>query len=229
MTASDSNPGALSVLSELDEAEASRVQADAAVQALAQEAARGRTLFDAVHDAARAQSLRSRELRDSARQLRDPLERARLTALNAGLEGARKGDPVGKALVVMAEELRVLLARALDELAEHSAALVEVDREREHWLEQLGAARELSGVLFEKARELQVIEAGSARAVERLGAGVRRAFGADPERARLLLRAAEQARALDESLSRLEAGPHEPELAAVLQPLAQKLGREGPG
>lgn len=219
----------LAVLSDLDETEASRQKADQAVQALAQESARGRTLFDAVHDAARAQSLRSRELKESARQLRDPLERARLTALNAGLEGARKGDPVGKALVVMAEELRVLLARALDALAEHSAALSDVEREREQWVEQLGAARDLSAALFEKSRELQVIEAGAARALERLGGGVRRALGADPERARLLLRAAEHARALDDSLSRLTAGPHEPELSAVLAPLAKKLGREGGG
>lgn len=227
MTAPD--PGVLAVLSDLDETEASRQKADQALQALAQESARGRTLFDAVHDAARAQSLRSRELKETARQLRDPLERARLTALNAGLEGARKGDPVGKALVVMADELRVLLARALDALAEHSAALSDVDREREQWVEQLGAARDLSDALFEKSRELQVIEAGAARALERLGGGVRRALGADPERARLLLRAAEHARALDDSLSRLTAGPHEPELSAVLAPLAKKLGREGGG
>jgi hypothetical protein len=225
----DPSPNALALLAVLDEAEASRQKADKAVQALAQESARGRTLFDAVHDAARAHSLRSRELKESARQLRDPLERARLTALNAGLEGARKGDPVGKALVVMAEELRVLLARALDALAEHSAALTDVDREREQWVEQLGAARELSGTLFEKSRELQVIDAGSARALERLGESLRSVVGVDPERARLLLRAAEQARALDDSLSRLQAGSHEPELAAVLEPLAKKLGREGDG
>lgn len=226
---SGADAGVLALLSDLDETEQSRQKADKAVQALAQESARGRTLFDAVHDAARGQALRSRELKESARQLRDPLERARLTALNAGLEGARKGDPVGKALVVMAEELRVLLARALDALAEHSAALSDVDREREQWLEQLGAARDLTGALFEKSRELQVIEAGAARALERLAEGVRRTVGTDPERARLLLRAAEQARALDESLSSLKAGPDEPELAAVLEPLAKKLGREGGG
>lgn len=229
MSGVEPNAGVLALLSDLDETEASRQKADKAVQALAQEAARGRTLFDAVHDAARGQSLRSRELKESARQLRDPLERARLTALNAGLEGARKGDPVGKALVVMAEELRVLLARALDALGEHSAALSDVDREREQWVEQLGAARELSAALFERTRELQVIEAGSVSAFERLGASVRRALGADPERARLLLSAAQQARALDESLSRLQAGPDEPELSAVLEPLAKKLGREGGG
>lgn len=229
MSEADPSAGVLALLSDLDETETSRQKVDKAVQALAQESARGRTLFDAVHDAARAQSLRSRELKESARQLRDPLERARLTALNAGLEGARKGDPVGKALVAMAEELRVLLARALDALAEHSAALSEVDREREQWVEQLGAARELSNALLEKSRELQVIEAGSARALERLGGSLRRVVGADPERARLLLRAADQARALDEALSQLQAGPREPELAAVLEPLAKKLGREGGG
>jgi len=226
---SEPEPTVLALLSDLAETEANRQKADKAVQALAEEAARGRSLFDAVHDAARGQSLRSRELKESARLLRDPLERARLTALNAGLEGARKGDPVGKALVTMAEELRVLLARALDALSEHSAALSDVDREREHWVEQLALARESSGALFEKARELQVVEAGAANAVERLGAGVRRALGADPDRARLLLRTAELARALDDSLSQLRAGSHEPELSAVLEPLAKKLGRQGGG
>jgi hypothetical protein len=136
---------------------------------------------------------------------------------------------VGKALVTMAEELRVLLARALDALDEHASTLGEVDRERELWVEQLSAARELSNVMFERTRELQVMETNSARALERLGTGVRSLLGADPERARLLLRVAEQARALEESLGTLAQGGDDPELRALLEPLGRRLPREGGG
>jgi hypothetical protein len=226
---SDAEPKALELLTDLEASENGRQSEEKAIQALAQEAARGRSLFDAVHDAARGQSLKSRELKTSARQLRDPLERARLAALNAGLEGARKGDPVGKALVAMAEELRVLLARALDALDEHANALGDLDREREQWVEQLSAARELSNSLFERARELQAIEAGSARALERLGKAVRSMLGTDPERARLLLRAAEQARALEASLNELGPEKSDQELRPLLEPLAARLSREGGG
>jgi hypothetical protein len=226
---SDGEPKALDLLTDLQASESGRQSEEKAIQALAQEAARGRSLFDAVHDAARGQSLKSRELKTSARQLRDPLERARLAALNAGLEGARKGDPVGKALVAMAEEQRVLLARALDALDEHANALGDLDREREQWVEQLSAARELANSLFERARELQAIEAGSARAFERLGAAIRTLLGTDPERARLLLRAAEQARALEASLGQLGATNLDPELRPLLEPLAARFARGGGG
>ena len=227
MSATD--PRALALLSDLAESEEGRQRQAKAIQGLAQDAARGRSLFDSVHDAARGQAARSRELKTSARLLRDPLERARLTALNAGLEGARKGDPVGKALVAMAEELRVLLTRGLDALDEHAAAIGDVDREREQWLEQLSAARDLSALLFERTQELQALDAGAASSVERLGNGVRQLLGVDPERSRLLVLAAGQARALEGSLRALSAGGAEPELEAVLEPLTRHLAREDRG
>lgn len=222
-------PRALELMTELELLESSREREGKALQALVQEAARGRSTFDAVHEAARAQAKDSREAQGRAQTLREPLERARLTALNAGLEGARKGDPVGKVLVAMAEELRVLLARSLDALDEHSSALAAAERERERWVGELAVARELSSSVFERARELQALGAGSVSVLERLGAGLRRELGADPERARVLVRAAEQARALEASLEALGAGALDPELEPLLEPLKERLSQRGGG
>jgi hypothetical protein len=226
---SEAEPRLLELLSQLELLENGREREGKALQALAQEATRGRSVLDSVHDAARAQAARQRELTASIQKLREPLERARLTALNAGLEGARKGDPVGKALVTMAEELRVLLARALDALDEHSSAVALSDSERERWVQELSLARELSSSLFERARELQALEAGFVPALERLGNALRRALGADPERAKMLARAAEQARALQASLHALGPDALDPELRPLLEPLAQRLTRESGG
>jgi methyl-accepting chemotaxis protein len=73
-----------------------------------------------------------------------------LAALNAGLEGARLGDPVGKALVNVADELRNLLARAADALGDHTQANAELEREREHRLEELGKMRDALREVHEK-------------------------------------------------------------------------------
>src|SRR6188768_4562036 len=73
---------------------------------------RQRTELDAVQDSAQKLAARGRDIRNSLQVLRESLDRAKLSALNAGLEGARLGEPVGKALVVMSDEQRNLLARA---------------------------------------------------------------------------------------------------------------------
>jgi len=98
---------------------------------------RQRRELEFAHESGQKLSTRSRDVRNSLHVLRESVDRAKLSALNAGLEGARLGEPVGKALVVMSDEQRNLLARALDAMDEHSALLGEVDRDRDRCLAAL--------------------------------------------------------------------------------------------
>ena len=92
---------------------------------------RQRGELEAVQESAQKLGIRGRDIRNSLQVLRESVDRAKLSALNAGLEGARLGEPLGKALVVMSDEQRNLLARAIDALEEHSALLAEVERDRD--------------------------------------------------------------------------------------------------
>jgi len=217
----------LVVLRDLEAAEATQLRAERACQAGVGNAARARAVLDAVHDSARGLLGRNREVRASATSVRDSLERARLATLNAGLEGARLGEPLGKAVVVMADDMRALLSRAQDALDEHLGLLGEVERERERWLEELAQSRELCGAAVQALDDLYRLEASVAEAIGRLGQSLRRHVGAEPERARLVSDAAEQTRALVESLARLTAlgAGDDAELRALLEPLSALLSR----
>jgi methyl-accepting chemotaxis protein len=92
---------------------------------------RQQAVLEAVQETDQQLASRGRDLRRSLHLLGESLDRAKSTALNAGLEGARLGEPVGKALIVMADDVRNLLARAVDALEAHSALLSEVERDRE--------------------------------------------------------------------------------------------------
>jgi hypothetical protein len=218
---------AAEVLHELELCETARSQTDRVSQAATADTHRAQAVLDAVHDGARALVNRNRELRTSASAVRDSLERARLATLNAGLEGARIGEPLGKAVLTMADETRALLARALESLEDHLSLLSELERERDRWFAELLQSRELCGSAAQRLRELGGLEAASSQALGRLGASLRRHLGSEPERAKLLSQASEQARALRESLARLrELGASDPEsLQALLEPIASLMSR----
>ncbi|MGC4090694.1 MAG: hypothetical protein QM756_23040 [Polyangiaceae bacterium] len=204
-----------------------RKQADRMSQGATADASRAQAVIDAVHDGARVLVHRNRELRSSAGAVRDSLERARLAALNAGLEGARLGEPVGKALLTMADDVRVLLARGSEALEDHIALFTELERERERWLDELSQTRELVAAAAQRLRELGGVEAASSQAQIRLNESLRRHLGSAPERARLLSDASSQLRALSESLGKLKAlGPEgESSAATLLEPLSALIER----
>ena len=159
--------------------------------------------LEAVQEAGQKLSARGRDLRNSLQLLRESLDRAKLTALNAGLEGARLGEPVGKALVVMGDEVRNLLARAVDALEEHAALLAEVDRDRDRCLTDLmdvsDGMRAVSGELARAEEQSQLATALLGELRTDLG----EVFGTDPEAARLLASSAGQVRNLANSLQEL--------------------------
>lgn len=218
----------LELLRLLEQGEDARARADRASQAATSDASRAQAVLDAVYDSARLLVPRNRELRSSAAAVRDALERARLSALNAGLEGARLGEPVGRAVLTMADDVRALLTRAVETLEEHVGLLGELEREREHWLEDLSQSRELSASAVQRLRELGGIEGVSSQALRRLQTSLLQRLGAEPERVRLLSEAAEQARALGDAVTRLRSlgAPDDPALSALLAPISALL-REG--
>jgi methyl-accepting chemotaxis protein len=218
---------AAEILRLLETGEEARSQVDRMSQGATADASRAQAVIDAVHDGARVLVHRNRELRSSATAVRDSLERARLAALNAGLEGARLGEPVGKAVLVMADDVRILLSRAIEALDDHVALFGELERERERWLDELSQTREFVAAAAQRLRELGGIEAASSQALSRLSTSLKQHLGSAPERARLLADANFQLRALNESIEKLRAlGPEgEVSAAALLEPLSALLPR----
>ncbi|MEO8901414.1 MAG: methyl-accepting chemotaxis protein [Polyangiaceae bacterium] len=156
--------------------------------------------LEAVQEAGQRVGERGRDLKNSLHLLRDSVDRAKLSALNAGLEGARLGDPVGKALVVMGDEVRNLLARAVDALDEHTALLVELDRDRDRAHMDLARSndntRQTSSALGRCKEQSELTTALLAELRTDLG----ELFGTDVEAARALTETAGQVQTIANSL-----------------------------
>jgi hypothetical protein len=156
-----------------------------------------------VSDPAHGLPSRGRDVRASLQVLHQALERAKLSALNAGLEGARIGDPLGRAVVELAGDLRELVSRGIESLEAHATVLAEIERERERWLEGLTRVREsilaLSGEIGESVRRRKQAEV----ALGALERGLSPVLGTDPETARALLMVSEQSSRLAATLTEL--------------------------
>lgn len=165
---------------------------------------RQRLQLEAAQESARSLSARSRDIRNSLHVLRESVDRAKLSALNAGLEGARLGEPVGKALVIMSDEQRNLLARALDALEEHGTLLAEVERERDRCLAELSqldeGARQTNAAFARAEQQSQL----TCAFLDQLGADFGELFGRDPEAARAMSEVAAHLQKATASLLALE-------------------------
>jgi methyl-accepting chemotaxis protein len=190
-------------------------------------AAQQRGALDAASDHARLLVARGRDLRATAQQVRESLERAKLVALNAGLEGSRLGEPVGKAMVAIADEMRSLVGRGLEALEEHLTLLSQVDRERDKLQEQVEHAGQRAGSLAEELLRSQAALREASAALAKLGEGLQRSTGADPQMARAVSSAAEHARGLLAALSTLsghsQRGLMWRALAPTIKPLLRLL------
>jgi hypothetical protein len=191
-------------------------------------AARGQSQLDAVSDAARGLPGRGREVRASLQLVYEALERAKLSALNAGLEAGRLSEPAGKVVLQLASDLRTLIAGALEALEAHATLLGESERERERWFDGVVGARETLttvvtdlGVLTQHRQDLVNALAG----VERALAPV---LGTDLQTARLLSEVAEQSKALAATVAALVQKPGTPGDERVRQALAPLLEALGP-
>jgi len=165
--------------------------------------ARQRVELETVQESVRNLVSRGRDLRNTLQVLRESVDRAKLSALNAGLEGARLGESVGKALVVMSDEQRNLLARALDALEEHGTLLAELERERERCvagLSQLGDGARQTGAAFSRAEQQSQLTCAF---LDQVRSDFSEIFGDDPEAARALGEAAAHVRTAASSLREL--------------------------
>jgi methyl-accepting chemotaxis protein len=209
------------LLAALDAAKTAAMRASSEQRAAASGLSRQRGELEAVQESAQKLAARGRDIRNSLQVLRESVDRARLSALNAGLEGARLGEPLGKALVVMSDEQRNLLARALDALSEHAALLAEVERDRDRCLAELSqlseGARNTDSALARAEGQSQLTTA----LLHELRTDLGQLVGGDPEAARAMAEAAAQVRTAAESLAALNArGPLGVEaLRELLSPL----------
>jgi len=200
MTDSNEKPSPISaieaarLLAALEAAKTAASHASSEQRAASAGFGRFRGELAAVQESVRKLGTRSRDLKNSLHVLRESVDRAKLSALNAGLEGARLGEPVGKALVVMSDEQRNLLARALDALEEHSALLAEVERDRERCFGEISQMREgvsqSDGVLTRAESQSKLTVA----LLHELRTDFGQLFGSDPEAARAMAEAAQQVR-----------------------------------
>lgn len=177
--------------------------------------------LEAVQEAGQRLSARGRDIRNSLQQLRESVDRAKLTALNAGLEGARLGDSVGKALVVMGDEVRNLLARALDAIEEHAVLLAEVDRDRDRCLADLAqltdGTRQTAAALARAEQQSQLNNA----LLGELKVDLSELWGTDPETARVLGEATAQLKTTADALRQL--GRRSPLRASAVRELLRPL------
>jgi len=227
MTDSESKPSSVSpaqaarLFAALDATKSAAAQANHEQRAAGSGFARQRLELEAVQESARNVVSRGRDLRNTLQVLRESVDRAKLSALNAGLEGARLGESVGKALVVMSDEQRNLLARALDALDEHGALLSELERERERCvagLSQLSDGTRQVGTAVSRAEQQSQLTCAF---LDQLRADFSEMFGTDPALAQALGDAAAQVRSA--ALSLRELGQRAPLGADALRELLSPL------
>lgn len=188
-------------------AEAIKAAADAeqaSGQAQAQ-AARQAAEIEGLLEGGERLALRGRDLRASVQELRDTLERGRLSTLNAALEGARLGEVAGKALMSMTEEVRSALGRSADVLDDHATRVAELERERERLVLALGPLADAARAVASEVTRAAERSRSQRDALAELASEMRVQLGVDPELGGLVARAAREAAELLDTLAALEA------------------------
>jgi methyl-accepting chemotaxis protein len=208
--------------------EAASSAADSAMslsQTAGASAAQQRTALEAAADGIQTLLTRGREARASLSRTRDALEQIRLVALNAGLEGARLGDPAGKPLVLVAEEVRTQAGRATDAISDHISTLEQMDREREKLRELVDTAQQRSSDVARDLLQAQALQRDVTSALKDLGSRLEDVTQTDPETAKVVTEAAEHAKALASALQALATKPHPSTVLGALAPALRPLLR----
>jgi hypothetical protein len=189
-------------LAEVVSAAADAEQASGQAQA---QAARQATEIEGLLEGGERLALRGRDLRAGVQELRDTLERGRLSTLNAALEGARLGEVAGKALMAMTEEVRGALGRSADVLDEHAARVAELERERERLVLALGPLSDAARAVATEVSRAAERNRSQRQALSELAQELRQRLGVDPELGGLVARAVREASGLLDTLAALEA------------------------
>jgi hypothetical protein len=169
------------------------------------QAARQATEIESLLEGGELLALRGRDLRASVQELRDTLERSRLSTLNAALEGARLGEVAGKALLSMTDEVRSALEHGADVLDDHATRVAELERERERLVLALGPLADAARAVSAEATRAAERSRSQQAALAELSLELRQRLGVDPELGGLVARAAREAQDLLDTLAALEA------------------------
>ncbi|HVY30086.1 MAG TPA: hypothetical protein VHB79_26195 [Polyangiaceae bacterium] len=194
------------------------------------QAARQAAEIEALLESGERLALRGRDLRASVQDLRDSLERGRLSTLNAALEGARLGEVAGKALMAMTEEVRSALGRGADVLDDHAARVAELERERERLVLALGPLADAARAVANEVARAADRNRTQRDALAELALELRQQLGVDPELGGLVARASREASDLLDTLAALEARGAESEaqkLRARIALLAKPSAPDG--
>jgi len=213
-----------------DAVKASSDAEQASGQAQAQ-AARQAAEIEALLEGGERLALRGRDLRASVQELRDTLERGRLSTLNAALEGARLGEVAGRALMSMTEEVRSALGRSADVLDDHATRVAELERERERLVLALGPLADAARAVANEVTRAAERNRSQQGALSELAVELRQQLGVDPELGGLVARASQEAANLLDTLAALQArgAPNEArELLARVAELAKPSGTGEP-
>jgi hypothetical protein len=202
-----------------DAVRASNDAEQASGQAQAQ-AARQAAEIEGLLEGGERLALRGRDLRAGVQELRDSLERGRLSTLNAALEGARLGEVAGKALMAMTEEVRGALGRSADILDDHAARVAELERERERLVLALGPLADAARAVASEVTRAAERNRAQRAALGELSLEMRQRLGVDPELGGLVARAARELAELLDTLSALEARGAEAEARELRARLA---------
>lgn len=170
------------------------------------------------------------EARSRVDRLAESLDRIKIVALNAGLEGARVGDLTGKVLVGISEEIRHLTRRSHDLLLEQTTALEQLEKERRRLSESSALEHQPIERCATLREELESASHAQSRALRRLSDALQAATGLDADAQARLHEVSAKARALAESLASF-ASPEQSRfvrasLAAQLLPLLELLARD---
>jgi len=176
-------------------------------------------------------ALRGRDLRASVQELRDTLERGRLSTLNAALEGARLGEVAGRALLSMTEEVRSALGRGADVLDDHAARVAELERERERLVLALGPLADAARAVATEVSRAAERNRSQRDSLAELAVELRQQLGVDPELGGLVARGSREAAELLDTLAALKARGAQDEareLVARIAALAKSSGTDEP-
>ncbi|NUP11480.1 MAG: hypothetical protein HOW73_36000 [Polyangiaceae bacterium] len=180
--------------------------------------ARQRTNIEAALERANNVLSRRDALSNRLKHVEDALERLGVVGLNAGLEGARTTEPLGRGLTLVAEEVRGHVSRGSDaagDLGGHIHELLEVAGDLAQRIERVQRdAQELAT----DATQLKVCVQASQAGLQDLESRLRKATGLDPETAKYIALVGDHAKGLLGALSALEASGSR-QAAVALVPL----------
>lgn len=197
---------------------------ESAAQLLAS-TARQQALLDGVTELARQAANRSPEIQEPTGRIVKALDRLRLVALNVGLEGARLGDPTGRALMNVADEVRNLSESADEALQDLGTALDDIHSTWNQIVRRTDELRDSHASLVAQAGSQQAVAQDVVEQVEVFGRHAQALSDTDPQTAVVLAQIAENAKGLFEGLTSLGGRARRELLRSALGPSLQPLLR----